>query len=784
MSFLKSFAEGFQTGWKTGATADYYNRRSGGGKDDDPFGDKKLAALDPEFKAKYDEANPGFFGRLFGGDKAIPEISGEDRAAANVRVAERSGNYELIDKATRNHRDFLRIKNVDGYATGGMVEDRGDETQPDPELDRILEESRFAVADSVKAINQDLQAGAVTDPNDPVYAEKIRAFAKSEGRAADDEMAAVEKAVDPDGTLPEGYKAPARMALVRRYYDEKGDPAAATTAVKQMVLYDKFATQALGNIAYDAIRRGDVEAGVKLITKGYNEHDYDGRVMVASLDRGTASDAGPVVNVAIKKDGKVEGEFKATPVQVAQVAKSMASGDEFTRRVMRMAAEADAIRAERKGGGRGRGEAKTIEGATEIADGLIRRVFGAPAEGQPAGEALPQTGPVPPRRGEEPTAEQKIDAAVAEYGALPEAPARPALQPGMSAGLPPVADDAGARTYRPFDVVDRDQVSDAYAEAIPSRPTKGAKLPEFSLDMLQGDERARFEAMPKQARDAVSKSFNARVKEYNTRVDAEFTAATKAYEEKVKAARDGFKPKQLDPDKADELAGGIETALRTRIDRIDADGKAAAAGEFDKIPAGQRDAMRELGVSLAVSNPNMATGSAAANVMALTKINESDPYSAGFRIVRDRRTGMSYAEFPDGRTIRMNAEAVARLAALRAERTKSFMAKKDKANAEGRAEVDREARKAAAFGASKEEVSDGVRNMVQKGRENMQVRTSDGKPINILQVPGRMIDRMLDRGPIPIIPDDTPAQVRPPVSAPQNDPRGRYGSGKRALPVD
>jgi len=721
MSFLKSFAEGFQTGWKTGATADYYNRRSG--KDADPFGDSARRRVDPDFAEAFPESGP--FGKIseFFGEEKKPGPTGLDRAISDVRIAEKTGDAEKIGRAALNVKKLRSL--TPEYALGGMVEERGNETQPDPELERILAESEAAVVTGAKEIQSDLTGGGALPEGESPQA--FDSFVRAEGRAADEEVTAVDRAIDPDNTLPQEYRAPARLALVDRFYRQQGNPEAAATSIKQLMLYDKFATQALGTLSLNALRRGDLEAGVRFLRDAYNNNDYDGRVMVASVSNRANDAGGPVVNVEVKKDGQTVEKVQATPQQVAQMAQRTATGQAYMDRVLAIAGRYEEMRAGQRSAGRSPGAGRapqTIEGAGEFTEGLLNRVTGrvpaAPA--QQEATALPENAPLPPRRGEDTsTPEQRIDASAAEAQTAFPAVEEPIIQPGRPSNLPPVPDDTAPRTWRPFDVVDRAGVADDFAEALPvppQRPAPPQLMPRFSLDVLTEEERAAYEGMDTRQRQAVERSYNNVAAARNkAAVDAfkaaetEYKDAVKTFNADTKRATDGMKPRTLDANAAEEVAAGVEDAFKQRLNKVDAQGN-TTDDVYGKIPAGQRDTFRELGVSIVAANPNMTASSAAANVLALTRIDTNDPFNAGFRVVRDRRNNMTYAEFPDGRVIRMPREALVRLAAVRSERKAQFDAEAKTAAAKTATDTARGDRKSALFPQVREEIGRGIRNLM------------------------------------------------------------------------
>jgi hypothetical protein len=100
--------------------------------------------------------------------------------------------------------------------------------------------------------------------------EKLEAFAGNYGAGDPDDIEAVHKVVDPDGSLTEDERHIAGYNAVYNYWMRKGNPEKAKRAVSGMLMASKRAISALGNMAEAAFEKRDVKGMADAIVEGKN----------------------------------------------------------------------------------------------------------------------------------------------------------------------------------------------------------------------------------------------------------------------------------------------------------------------------------------------------------------------------------------------------------------------------------------------------------------------------------------------------------------------------------
>ncbi len=158
-----------------------------------------------------------------------------------------------------------------------------------------------ALTAGVERIQAELKPTSAISAQDPAYQEKLQRFARGEGRMTDEEIAELDRVVDPDGKLAPSAKSAARLAAIYKFYEDRGEPDTARDVAARVILYDKFASQTLGAMAAQALKDGDIDSGVKLLEDAYNKNVPDARSLRADRD-----DEGLV---RINEDGTVSYNF-------------------------------------------------------------------------------------------------------------------------------------------------------------------------------------------------------------------------------------------------------------------------------------------------------------------------------------------------------------------------------------------------------------------------------------------------------------------------------------------
>lgn len=204
-----------------------------------------------------------------------------------------------------------------------------------------------AVKAGLDRINDEFKGeGALGTPS-PNRAALVRAFANNEGRFTDEEVAQIDKIIDPDNKLPPDMKSAARIAAIYKFYEDDGDPETARNAAARMLLYNKHLSQRLGAEALEAFRNGNLEKGIERLTSAYNDTLPDGQQIRASVN----DDGSVTYSVGYERDGEwVEtGGGRTDKNGLIQLASNTARSDAY---MTRLYAITESLKAA-KGGGKG-----------------------------------------------------------------------------------------------------------------------------------------------------------------------------------------------------------------------------------------------------------------------------------------------------------------------------------------------------------------------------------------------------------------------------------------------
>jgi hypothetical protein len=149
------------------------------------------------------------------------------------------------------------------------------ESAPDLNLPTDPEDLGNAAAPAVKAgldrIEQELKPRGAVEADDPQLQAKHQAFASGAGRLSDDEVAQIDKVIDPDGKLTPAQLTAARPAAIHKFYADKGDTAKADEMSARALLYSKFTSDTRRKMAVQALQNGDMDNGIKLLTDAYDD---------------------------------------------------------------------------------------------------------------------------------------------------------------------------------------------------------------------------------------------------------------------------------------------------------------------------------------------------------------------------------------------------------------------------------------------------------------------------------------------------------------------------------
>jgi hypothetical protein len=141
-----------------------------------------------------------------------------------------------------------------------------------------------AVDAGYRTLAKRLEPTAAMPDEDENYQASIASYARGEDRMTDEEVAAIDKAVDPDGSLPRAQRTAARMAAIYRYYKDQGDEDTANDVAARLVEYNEFAGQTRARLGAQAIQQGKIQEGVKLLADAYEDNVPDGKSVKANVN--------------------------------------------------------------------------------------------------------------------------------------------------------------------------------------------------------------------------------------------------------------------------------------------------------------------------------------------------------------------------------------------------------------------------------------------------------------------------------------------------------------------
>lgn len=168
---------------------------------------------------------------------------------------------------------------------------------------------------------------------DPNVAKGANGLARNDGAATQEEVAAIDKVVDPEGKLPASAKSAARIAAVWDFYS-KTDPDKAADMAQRLMLYDKQNSQTRGMIALQAIEQGNYGAAVRVIQDSFNNDIAGGGLIQKAVLR----DDGNVDVTARTNDGPTT--FTAPKEEIVKVASDMAKGTAYMQQTVDNSARA------------------------------------------------------------------------------------------------------------------------------------------------------------------------------------------------------------------------------------------------------------------------------------------------------------------------------------------------------------------------------------------------------------------------------------------------------------
>lgn len=656
-------------------------------------------------------------------------------------------------------------------AVGGMIDPLGDmpeeavpvtpasyddmEAAPQGEPDVARDMSDLAMpgyAAAYRYAAQELEPAAGIQDENEVRARRD-AYNRGDNAASHDEVKAIDAIIDPDGKLPANAKSAARIASIWEYYSKRGEEDKAAELINRLSAYDRRNSQTRGMLAQEAMAKGDVQGAVKLIKDAYDQ-DLPGADMIqpAVLQNGN-------IQANVVRDGQVVESVEATPQQFQGLIQQVASGQAHSQQALGLISQWEANRKTAKGGGKGGSSAVEID--DDIKRGLLttRRAYA---------QALAD-------RDDSPEWQEHFNQVKAAVQAQEERAIA-------------FADKTGGK--------DRDKVLRALgvgnvptAATVPGGGRGTGKLNQPNLPTKKNkkgeDEVDEVEVLRRRIQNAdLLEQYGVTVDE-NGKATVQRDPSYKATKEEQEAARKTIEP--------------LRQRLKVEFAKKVYDDIEDSPGYKENYKSRQSENEEALNEFLGVSSPEELAAKKSKGETIDPLLEKGQPRRDFLRMIdavrrkNDTVDPVDIAKFIDGiardgkyeltidnkgrvvydgKRLYVNDDTLSGIAKLRAGYEIEAKKPKEPPKPSGTARI---------LGAIGSEVG----GALEKGNQNLQVRDAQGNSINILSVPGRMIDKLGEkRITVPIPEDTTPMQTRPPMAAPQNDPRGRFGSGKRALPVD
>lgn len=647
-------------------------------------------------------------------------------------------------------------------ANGGLIEEDTEalpvtpasyevpqQEEPDNVARDMTEMAMPGYAAAYRKASQELSPAAGV-PDEAGDETRTAAFLRGDNAAKPDEVKAIDAIIDPENKLPPQAKSQARIAAIWKYYSERGEDDKAADLINRLSAYDRRNSQTRGMLAMRAMEDGNTEAAVKIIKDAY-EQDLPGDQLIqpAVLQNGN-------IKADVIQGGQVVESIEATPQEFKGLIQKVASGQAHSQQALGLITQYEANKKKSKSGGGSSGPA--ID--EDIKRGLLttRRAYA---------QALSE-------RDDSPEWQEyfnKVKAAVQ-------------AQEDRAIAF---ADKAGGK--------DRDTILRSLgvtnvptAATVPSPSRNGGKLNQSNVPTKKNskgqDEVDEVEVLRRRIQNAdILEQHGVRIDENGKAIDKR-EPGYKPTKEEREAARASIEPlrQKLKIEYAKKVYDEVEDSpgykenYKSRLAENE-----EALNEFLGVSAEELALKKSRGEKL---DPLMEKGQPRRDYLRMIdsirrKNDNLDPVDIAKFIDGVAKDGQYQLTIDDkgrvvygGKRLYINDETMEGIARLRAAAKAEAAKPKEPPKQSGTARI---------LGAVGSEVG----GAIEKGNQNLQVRDAQGNNINILSIPGRMIDRLGEkRLTVPIPEDTTPMQARPPMTAPQNDPRGRWGSGKRALPVD
>lgn len=161
---------------------------------------------------------------------------------------------------------------------------------------------------------------------------KAKRLGNHETGYTDSEIAAINKAVDPDGELSESAKVIARLDAATKFHLAKGDPKKAAQMAQSLLAYGGMQASKFGAAAARAIQSGKNDEAAKYISLGLDQVP-DGRSIGVAADKNGVFHA----TATDPQSGEVSDLGNFDTKQVMKLALGLSSGQEYYQRLAQIA---------------------------------------------------------------------------------------------------------------------------------------------------------------------------------------------------------------------------------------------------------------------------------------------------------------------------------------------------------------------------------------------------------------------------------------------------------------
>jgi hypothetical protein len=259
---------------------------------------------------------------------AVDDGMGDGSSNASSQVAMADPLYNEDGGYTPDYQIFAArggpVPEMPNRLTGGALpfDDEAEVETPEPEFttegnnglptdpEELAPYAAEAVDAGYKKLSSDLTPASALSEEDPDYQARVSEYAAKTQRMTDDEIAELDRMIDPDGTMPQANRGVARMAAAYKFFKDKGEDERAADVAARLIQYNEFAGGTRAALGAQAIQQGKVQEGVKLLTDAYEQNVPDGKSVEATVNPDNTVN----ISIGYKRQG-ADGKISLSPVE-------------------------------------------------------------------------------------------------------------------------------------------------------------------------------------------------------------------------------------------------------------------------------------------------------------------------------------------------------------------------------------------------------------------------------------------------------------------------------------